>query len=94
LVEFAQGKDGARIAFEVEGAGPVVILLHRGAGTRHDWREFGYVCGLARDFTVVALNLRGHGESDRPIDPAGLTPWARVNNLLGNDTSAALSALR
>lgn len=40
-----------------------VILLHGGGQTRHAWRETSVALTRA-DFRVIALDLRGHGESD------------------------------
>ncbi|MCW2933052.1 MAG: alpha/beta hydrolase fold protein [Actinomycetia bacterium] len=51
-------------------AGPprgIVLLLHGGGQTRHSWREAGPV--LAGDgWTAIALDFRGHGDSDRAAD--------------------------
>src|SRR5215472_3971130 len=45
------------------GSGPALILLH---GFPEDWYEFRLVMPrLAKTFTVVAVDLRGGGESDQ-----------------------------
>lgn len=62
--------DGTRIAYDRCGAGPTIILLHGGGGRRQEWHEAGYVRRLQSDFTVVSLDLRGHGESGAPTGPA------------------------
>lgn len=50
------------------GAGPPLLLLHGYPETHLMWRE---VAGeLARDFTVVAPDLRGYGKSTAPPDSA------------------------
>ncbi|ARE40115.1 putative hydrolase or acyltransferase (alpha/beta hydrolase superfamily) [Rhodovulum sp. P5] len=41
------------------GAGPVVLLLHGTGAATHSWRDVFPL--LARDFTVVALDLPGQG---------------------------------
>ncbi|MFE9406313.1 alpha/beta fold hydrolase [Streptomyces sp. NPDC006530] len=44
------------------GAGPDVLLLHGGGLTAHTW---DFVClGLRGEARLVALDLRGHGDSD------------------------------
>ena len=40
---FATSPDGTRIAYDVTGKGPVVMLLHGGGQTRKVWHEQGYV---------------------------------------------------
>ncbi len=63
-VRFA-AHDGARIGYSVEGQGPPVVLLHAVGLDRTIWGDYrGY---LARDRTVVCVDLPGHGESD-PIN--------------------------
>ena len=42
---------------------PLVILLHGGGQTRHAWGETGEKLSL-NGFYVLALDLRGHGDSD------------------------------
>lgn len=63
---FATSKDRTRIAYDVAGTGPVLLLLHGGGQTRRVWHETGYVDRRRARFTVVAVDLRGHGESDKP----------------------------
>lgn len=61
-----QARDGVRLHYEVEGAGPPLVL-HLGAGCDADlWRAAGYVEPLSRTFTCVLFDHRGHGLSDHP----------------------------
>jgi pimeloyl-ACP methyl ester carboxylesterase len=62
--------DSTRIAYDKVGAGPAIILLHGGGSYRQEWHNAGYVERLQKDFSVITLDLRGHGESDLPEDPA------------------------
>lgn len=66
---FATSLDGTQIAYDCSGEGPAVILLHGGGGSRQEWQSAGYVQRLKDDFTVIALDLRGHGESGAPSNP-------------------------
>jgi magnesium chelatase accessory protein len=44
------------------GSGPVVLLVHGTGASTHSWRTLAPI--LARDFTVVAPDLPGHGFSE------------------------------
>lgn len=62
---------GVRIQYTDQGAGEPVILVH-GFSVNQDinWRQPGLLDRLAKQYRVVALDLRGHGLSDKPHDPA------------------------
>jgi len=62
---FAVSKDGTRVAYDVTGTGPALVLLHGGCQSRHVWHAAGYVGRLREQFTVITMDLRGHGESDK-----------------------------
>ena len=66
---YAISADGTRIAYEVCGSGPSLLLVHGGGTSRLDWYQAGFVDRLRASFAVITLDLRGHGESDAPIDP-------------------------
>jgi pimeloyl-ACP methyl ester carboxylesterase len=62
-----------RLADEVGGASPL-LLIHGIAGSSRTWR---YVMpALAEDFTVLAPDLLGHGESAKPIGDYSLGAYA------------------
>jgi pimeloyl-ACP methyl ester carboxylesterase len=63
---FATSKDGTRIAYEASGSGPAILLLHGAGQTRAEWQRTEYIKRLAPNFTVIAIDLRGNGESDKP----------------------------
>lgn len=63
---FATSKDGTKIAYDVTGSGPAVILLHGGGQTRQVWHRAGYVERLASELTVITIDIRGNGDSDKP----------------------------
>jgi len=67
---FTTSPDGSRVAYETCGTGPAVILLHGGGSSRREWHAAGYVARLQGEFTVITMDLRGHGESAAPADPA------------------------
>lgn len=55
---------GHRRAFVKAGRGPAVLLLH-GLGCDHTTWE-PVIASLARRYTVIAPDLLGHGQSDKP----------------------------
>lgn len=64
--------DGIRLAFIDEGAGDAVLLIHGFASSaRTNWVEPGWVSLLIRNgFRVVAIDNRGHGDSEKLYDRA------------------------
>jgi pimeloyl-ACP methyl ester carboxylesterase len=57
--------NGVGIAyFDWGGAGPPLVLLHGGAGNGRWWDQVAR--RLAGRFRVLAPDLRGHGDSDKP----------------------------
>ena len=68
---FLDSDGGVRIRYLVRGAGPPVVLVHGFmVSTELNWVGPGILDSLASRYTVVALDLRGHGASDKPHDPS------------------------
>jgi pimeloyl-ACP methyl ester carboxylesterase len=67
---FTTSPDGTRIAYDRTGNGPALVLLHGGGSRRQDWHDVGYVKRLQDDYTVITVDLRGHGESGAPTGQA------------------------
>lgn len=62
--------NGVRIRYVDAGAGPVVVLVHGLTGDiERAWIHTGILTDLARDYRVLAFDLRGHGHSDKPHEP-------------------------
>lgn len=61
---------GIRIAYEVVGEGPPIVLVHGFASNRAtNWRATGWYGTLTQaGRQVIAMDVRGHGESDKPHD--------------------------
>lgn len=55
---------GARIACDVRGSGPVLLLLHGIGGNRGQWTH--QALSLASQFTVLTCDTRGYGDSYGP----------------------------
>lgn len=56
--------NGVRLHYVTQGEGPLLLLLH---GFPEFWYSWRYqIPALARDHRVVALDLRGYNDSDKP----------------------------
>jgi pimeloyl-ACP methyl ester carboxylesterase len=82
--------DGAQLAWHEIGEGRPVILLH-GLFSDADtnWIRFGHAAGIAeRGFRVIMPDLRAHGTSAKPHDPACYPP-----DILADDGLALIAHL-
>jgi haloacetate dehalogenase len=55
---------GAEINVAIAGSGPPLLLLHGNPLTLVSWHKIAP--SLAKSFTVVAIDLRGYGDSSKP----------------------------
>jgi pimeloyl-ACP methyl ester carboxylesterase len=62
--QFVSAGGGPRIAYDVSGQGPALMLLHGAGKSRKDWHKAGYVRRLQGDWSVIAVDIRGSGESE------------------------------
>jgi pimeloyl-ACP methyl ester carboxylesterase len=53
---------GREVTYAEAGSGPALLLIHGMGGTRESWKDV--IALLAREHTVIAPDLPGHGESD------------------------------
>jgi pimeloyl-ACP methyl ester carboxylesterase len=88
----ATSKDGTKLAFDRVGSGPAVILLHGGGQTRRAWHDAGYVERLAKDFTVITMDLRGSGESDKPMIASAYASDRLVEDVLAVADAAGVQS--
>ena len=70
------------IYYEVEGEGPSLVLLHGGSGESSIWRDYGYVEPLKNDCTLVLIDARGHGNSDKPHEVTAYNMNQRVTDVI------------
>ena len=59
---------GIRLRYVEQGHGPAIVLMHGYTGTAD--RHFianGVFANLAKDHRVIAIDLRGHGKSGKPV---------------------------
>jgi len=73
--------NGVRLHCVVDGEGPLVILLHGFPEYWGSWRH--QIAALAPRFRVVAPDLRGYNESDKPLGLRNYTIDALVGDVEG-----------
>ncbi|MDI2027827.1 alpha/beta fold hydrolase [Saccharopolyspora sp. TS4A08] len=71
---FARAQDGTRLAYQVGGAGPPLVLL-AGQANDHRWWD-----GVREDFEgahrTITFDHRGTGDSDKPDEPCSTRGFA------------------
>ncbi len=74
LVDGASGiaqSGDLRIHYEVHGQGRPLVLVHGWAASiRTNWEMTGWLDELGAVRQVIAIDIRGHGDSDKPHDMA------------------------
>ena len=56
--------NGIKLHYVTQGEGPLMLMLHGFPEFWYSWRH--QIPELAKDYKVVALDLRGYNESDKP----------------------------
>jgi pimeloyl-ACP methyl ester carboxylesterase len=76
--EYLESFDGVRIAWREMGEGRPVVLIHGYfSDAQTNWIKYGHAAAIAaKGFRVIMPDLRAHGESDKPHDPAAYPPDA------------------
>ena len=72
-------RDGVRIYYEDHGQGPPILLSHGYSATCRMWE--GQIGVLASRYRVIVWDMRGHGESDDPYDPAAYSEALTVEDM-------------
>jgi haloacetate dehalogenase len=77
------------IACQIGGSGPPLLLLHGFPQTKAIWHQVAPA--LAQDFTVVAADLRGYGESSKPHGKSDHSTYSKRS--MAADQHALMKAL-
>src|SRR6195952_1086472 len=72
-------RDGVNIYYEVHGSGPPLILTHGYSSTSGMWQ--GQIEALSQHYKLVLWDMRGHGQSDYPDDPAAYSAALTVGGI-------------
>jgi len=72
-------RDGVDIYYEAHGEGPPHLLTHGFSLTAQMWK--GQIDALAPHFQLITWDMRGHGQSDYPADPAAYSEAATVADM-------------
>lgn len=84
-------RNGVNIHYEIHGSGPVLILTHGYSSTSAMWH--GQIAALSTHHRLVLWDMRGHGQSDYPADPAAysealtVADMAALLDAVGADTA-------
>jgi len=74
--------NGIRLHIAEQGSGPLVIMCHGFPGLWYSWRH-QLPALAAAGYRAVAIDQRGYGQSDRPLDPALYDMNYAMGDLLG-----------
>lgn len=55
------------IAYQVSGEGPAIVLVHGFPSQSYHWELLGVINSLNGDFKVLSYDVRGHGNSYKPV---------------------------
>src|SRR4051795_7500036 len=72
-------RDGVSIYYEVHGSGPPLLPTHGYSSTSAMWQ--GQVAALSKHHKLVLWDMRGHGRSDYPADPAAYSEALTVADM-------------
>src|SRR6202162_1888054 len=68
-----------KIYYDVYGNGPVLLLTHGYSSTSAMWQ--GQIEALSKNHKLVLWDMRGHGQSDYPTDPAAYSEALTVADM-------------
>src|ERR1700744_4828726 len=72
-------RDGVKIYYEIHGSGPPLIPTHGYSSTWAMWKE--QIEPLSRKHKLILWDMRGHGQSDYPDDPAAYSEALTVGDI-------------
>ncbi len=73
--------NGVKLHYVTQGDGQLMLMLHGFPEFWYSWRH--QIPEFARDYKVVALDLRGYNDSDKPKDVSAYQITELVNDIKG-----------
>lgn len=74
---------GLSLAFRSMGSGPALVVIHGWGANGREWDDAGWTSALAAGRTLIIPDLRGHGASAKPHDPAAYTMESLAQDVVG-----------
>jgi pimeloyl-ACP methyl ester carboxylesterase len=81
--------NGIKIHYHTKGQGPHIVLMHGFMGDIASWGKLGYPDTLALNHTVITIDGRGHGKSDKPYNPTDY-----LDKIMATDVIAVLDDMK
>jgi 3-oxoadipate enol-lactonase len=73
--------NGINLFYQDQGKGAPLLFLHGLGSSSEDWKM--QIEAFAKDYRVIAIDVRGHGRSDKPEGPYNIPLYASdIRNLL------------
>ncbi len=72
-------RNGVNLYYEVEGDGPAIFLTHGFGASSTMWR--GQMDAFSDRYRIIAWDMRGHGNTDSPDDPADYSEPATLADI-------------
>lgn len=73
--------NGLRLHYVTQGEGPLMLMLHGFPEFWYSWRH--QIPEFAKDYKVVALDLRGYNDSDKPKSQSAYTMSEFIKDIEG-----------
>ena len=73
--------NGIRISYDAAGDGPAVLLTHGYSATGRMWAH--QIEALRDRYRIIAWDMRGHGETESPDDPAQYSEALTLADMVG-----------
>ncbi len=76
--------NGVNLHYVTQGSGPLMLMLHGFPEFWYSWRH--QIPEFASDFKVVAPDLRGYNDSDKPQEQSAYTMTELVKDVEGSNS--------